>query len=213
MNRPNETTSNASKPVQTNGGQTILEGKQVRLRSVVSADYRELYDLQYADTDREWAEWDAPYYKAEETQETFEEFVQGYEKQRARNLPWERRLLVETREGLMLGVITSYWEHEPSNWLETGILLYRSGTWGRGCGTEALRLYVAYLFECLDVPRVGITTWSGNERMMRAAARIGMQIEGRMRRCRIVRGELYDSIRMGVLREEWEALYGSAADR
>lgn len=75
-------------------------------------------------------------------------------------------------------------------------------------GTEALRLYVSYLFARLDVPRVGITTWSGNERMMRAAARIGMRIEGRMRRCRIVRGELYDSIRMGVLREEWEALHG-----
>lgn len=109
----------------------------------------------------------------------------------------------------MLGIVSAYWEHQPSNWLEAGIVLFRSDTWSRGSGTEALRLYVDYLFSRLDVPRVGITTWSGNERMMRAAARVGMQVEGRMRNCRIVNGQLYDSIRMGVLREEWETLYGS----
>jgi len=189
---------------------TILEGDRVTLRSVTPDDYRELYDLEYGSEDRAWTDWDAPYYKDEEKQETFEEFAQGYEKMKEAKLHWEPRLLIETKEGVMLGVVTSYWEHKPSNWLEAGIVLYRSGTWSRGCGTEALRLYVGYLFARLDVPRVGITTWSGNERMMRAAARIGMRIEGRMRRCRIVRGELYDSIRMGVLREEWEALHGSS---
>ncbi|MEJ8302478.1 GNAT family protein [Saccharibacillus sacchari] len=189
---------------------TILEGDVVTLRSVTPADYRELYDLEYGSEDQAWTEWDAPYYKAEEKQETFEEFAQVYDKMKEANLSWEPRLLVETKKGVMLGVVTSYWEHKPSNWLEAGIVLYRSGTWSRGCGTEALRLYVGYLFQKLDVPRVGITTLSGNERMMRAAARIGMQIEGRMRRCRIVRGELYDSIRMGILREEWDALHGSS---
>lgn len=187
-----------------------LNGDLITLRPVTPADYRELYDLEYGSEDRAWAQWDAPYYKAEEKQESFEEFVQGYEQLKAAAFPWERRLLIETKEGVTLGVVTSYWEHQPSNWLEAGIVLYRSGTWSRGCGTEALRLYVGYLFASLDVPRVGITTRSGNERMMRAAARIGMRIEGRMRRCRIVRGELYDSIRMGVLREEWEALHGPA---
>ncbi|NGZ75569.1 GNAT family N-acetyltransferase [Saccharibacillus sp. VR-M41] len=189
-------------------GRTLLEGERVRLRSVMPADYRELYDLIHSEKDRTWTEWDAPYFKDEEEEETFEEFAQGYESLRARNLPWEPRLLIETIEGRMLGTVNSYWEHKPSNWLECGIVLLRSDTWSRGCGTEALRLYVGYLFASLDVPRVGITTWSGNERMMRAAARIGMRLEGRVRRCRIVRGELYDSIRMGVLREEWEDLYG-----
>ncbi|MDO3410763.1 GNAT family protein [Saccharibacillus sp. CPCC 101409] len=187
---------------------TVLEGGQVRLRSVTPTDYEELYALQYTIEDREWTEWDGPYYKDEEHEETCTEFVENYERIKARNLPWEPRLLVETKEGETLGVVTSYWEHKPSNWLEAGILLYRSTTWSRGSGTEALRLYVDYLFAHLDVPRVGITTWSGNARMMRAAERIGMQLEGRMRRCRIVRGELYDSIRMGVLREEWEERYG-----
>lgn len=188
---------------------TLLQGEKVRLRSVMPEDYRALYALEYEDSDRRWTEWDAPYFKAEEMRESYEEFVKGYERLKAQNLSWERRMLVETPEGRILGIVSAYWEHQPSNWLEAGIVLFRSETWSRGSGTEALKLYVGYLFSRLDVPRVGITTWSGNERMMRAAARIGMQIEGRMRNCRIVNGQLYDSIRMGVLREEWETLGAS----
>lgn len=40
--------------------------------------------------------------------------------------------------------------------------------------------------------------------MMRVAEKVGMQLEGRIRRVRVVDGVRYDSIRMGMLREEWE---------
>ena len=33
-----------------------------------------------------------------------------------------------------------------------------------------------------------------------------MTLEGRMRKCRYYNGTYYDSIRMGMIREEWEAL-------
>ncbi|MGF7127337.1 RimJ/RimL family protein N-acetyltransferase [Natronobacillus azotifigens] len=33
-----------------------------------------------------------------------------------------------------------------------------------------------------------------------------MTLEARLRKCRYYNGEYYDSIRMGLLREEWEAL-------
>lgn len=72
-------------------------------------------------------------------------------------------------------------------------------------------MWSSHLFEHLPLVRVGLTTWSGNERMMRAAAKAGLQVEGRMRKCRIVRGEYYDSIRMGMLREEWEQKLSSNA--
>jgi RimJ/RimL family protein N-acetyltransferase len=49
-----------------------------------------------------------------------------------------------------------------------------------------------------------LTTWSGNPRMIRCAEKLGMRLEGRMRKCRYYNGEYYDSIRMGILREEWD---------
>jgi len=42
---------------------------------------------------------------------------------------------------------------------------------------------------------------------MKVAEKIGMSLEGRMRKCRYYNGTYYDSIRMGMIREEWEALY------
>lgn len=64
--------------------------------------------------------------------------------------------------------------------------------------------HLQYLFENLTIERVGLTTWSGNPRMIRCAEKLGMRLEGRMRKCRYYNGEYYDSIRMGILREEWD---------
>ncbi|GMK48630.1 hypothetical protein PghCCS26_57600 [Paenibacillus glycanilyticus] len=56
----------------------------------------------------------------------------------------------------------------------------------------------------MPLVRVGLTTWSGNNRMIRCAEKLGMTMEARIRKVRLYNGEYYDSIRMGILREEWE---------
>jgi RimJ/RimL family protein N-acetyltransferase len=90
--------------------------------------------------------------------------------------------------------------------METGIVLYDSRYWSGGYGTEAFSMWIDYLFTHLDVVRLGISTWSGNERMIRLARKIGMVEEGRIRKARMVRGEYFDSVKMGLLREEWEQM-------
>lgn len=52
--------------------------------------------------------------------------------------------------------------------------------------------------------RIGLTTWSGNHGMIRLAEKLGMKKEAHYRRARIVKGEYFDSISYGMLREEWE---------
>jgi RimJ/RimL family protein N-acetyltransferase len=61
----------------------------------------------------------------------------------------------------------------------------------------------------MPLVRIGLTTWSGNQRMIRCAEKLGMKLEGRLRKCRFYNGEYYDSIRMGVLREEWDNLWNN----
>jgi RimJ/RimL family protein N-acetyltransferase len=65
-----------------------------------------------------------------------------------------------------------------------------------------------YLFTHMDMVRLGIGTWSGNVRMIGLARKLGMIEETRVRKARIVRGEHYDAIKMGILREEWEVRRG-----
>lgn len=53
---------------------------------------------------------------------------------------------------------------------------------------------------------MGFITWSGNQRMIKVGEKLGMQMEARLRKCRFYNNEYYDSIRMGLLREEWETM-------
>ena len=53
---------------------------------------------------------------------------------------------------------------------------------------------------------LGISTWSGNKRMIKLAKKVGMKEEACIRQARIVEGQLYDAIKMGILRDEWTYL-------
>lgn len=112
------------------------------------------------------------------------------------------QMIIE-HQGQIIGMVSYYWEDKRTRWLEIGIVIYSPEYWNGGFGTEALSLWIDYLFENLTIERVGLTTWSGNPRMIRCAEKLGMRLEGRMRKCRYYNGEYYDSIRMGILREEW----------
>ncbi|WP_317134952.1 GNAT family N-acetyltransferase [Bacillus changyiensis] len=101
-------------------------------------------------------------------------------------------------------VVSYYWEHQESNWLEAGIAIYDPNYWNGGYGPLFLKHWIDHLFKTLPLVRVGFTTWSGNFRMMRLGEKLEMTLEGRLRKCRLYQGVYYDSIRMGILREEWE---------
>jgi len=178
----------------------FFKGKKVIVREIEDKDFLPLWTFIHGEENPEWKKWDAPYFPL--IFEEFDVFKTGF-LQSAENIP-PSRMVVEV-EGKVIGSLSYYWEHKESNWLEIGIGLYDPKYWNGGYGTEALSLWVDFLFSTLPLARVGITTWSGNKRMMRAAEKIGMQLEGRMRKCRIYNGEYYDSIRMGVLREEWNS--------
>ena len=178
-----------------------LRGRRVILRTVEENDLPKLYQFIHGEPEPEWKKWDAPYFPI--VPETFE----AYREKVVTRLAGEESpsLLVIEHDGAVIGVASYYWEHQPSYWLEMGIVIFVPAYWSNGYGTEVLRLWGDYLFEQMPLVRIGLTTWSGNDRMIRCAEKLGMQMEGRMRKCRLYNGVFYDSIRMGILREEWEA--------
>ncbi|WP_445491439.1 GNAT family N-acetyltransferase [Niallia sp. 03133] len=179
---------------------TVLKGKNVILRSIHTNDLPLLWQLIYGEEKPEWKEWDAPYFPLKRIE--YEAYKNQMIYQFQQN-DIESRLIVEVDKKI-IGTVSCYWEHKPSNWLEIGIVIYDSAYWSGGYGTESLNIWMAYLFTNLSLVRIGLTTWSGNRRMMRVAEKLGMQLEGRLRKCRLHNGIYYDSIRMGILREEWE---------
>ncbi|WP_010269216.1 GNAT family N-acetyltransferase [Paenibacillus senegalensis] len=178
----------------------IIKGHRVWLKSVDAGDHELLHSLICAEEDPEWKRWDAPYNRLENVS------LEKFSRQLHSRLAEEKIppvLLIQINHETV-GTVVYYWQHAESYWLEVGAAIYRPEYWGQGYGTEALSLWIEYLFAHLPIVRVGLTTWSGNERMMRCAEKLGMKLEGRIRQCLLVEGQLYDSIKMGMLREEWE---------
>lgn len=79
---------------------------------------------------------------------------------------------------------------------------------GSGRGAEALRLWTDYLFRESTWRRLDYSTWSGNWAMVRVGEKLGSAVEARFREARVVRGEVFDSVVLGILRREWEAQPG-----
>lgn len=169
---------------------------ELMIRPIQEEDLFKIWTLIFKDEAPEWKKWDAPYFPHSSL--TYEEFLRG-------SSPWinkDDRWLVEVDDEV-IGTVSYYWEDENSKWLEVGIVLYESNNWGAGIGTRTLKLWINHLFNTLPLVRAGLTTWSGNERMIRVAEKLGMQMEARIRKVRYYEGRYYDSIRMGILREEW----------
>jgi RimJ/RimL family protein N-acetyltransferase len=168
------------------------------VRPIFDEDLSKLWELIYKEESPEWKKWDAPYFEHKHV--PYEEFLSKKES----IVNQDNRWIIEVN-GEVIGTVSYYWEHKPSNWLEMGIAIYNPKFWSGGYGTKALRLWINHLFITLPLVRVGFTTWSGNERMIRLGEKLGMTMEARLRKCRFYKGKYYDSIRMGLLREEWES--------
>ncbi|WP_232223951.1 GNAT family N-acetyltransferase [Anoxybacteroides tepidamans] len=177
-----------------------LTGEKVVVREICPVDLPILWHYIYGEKDPEWKRWDAPYFPL--TFETKEAYIERMTNWINNKEDVPSRMVIEAQERI-IGTVSYYWEHKESLWLEVGIVIYDSSYWNGGYGTEALKLWIDYLFASMPLVRVGLATWSGNERMIRCAEKLGMKMEGRLRKCRWYNGQYYDSIRMGVLREEW----------
>jgi RimJ/RimL family protein N-acetyltransferase len=171
------------------------------IRSITDDDLPKLWELIYKEESPEWKKWDAPYFEHKHV--PYEEFLSNKKKYVDQDSRWAIEV-----NGVVIGIVSYYWEHKPSNWLEMGIGIYDPKFWSGGYGTRALRLWISHLFYTMPLVRVGYTTWSGNERMIKVGEKLGMTMEARLRKCRYYNGEYYDSIRMGLLREEWESTVG-----
>jgi RimJ/RimL family protein N-acetyltransferase len=99
-------------------------------------------------------------------------------------------------------------------WLESwaqgeawaGIVIGERDYWGNGYGTEAMQLLLRYAFTELNVRRVSLNVFAYNPRAIRSYEKAGFRHEGLVRGDCHRTGQRWDTVFMGILREEWEAI-------
>lgn len=181
-------------------------GNDIELKEATKEDINELYYWNYEEKKQEAKKWNGPYILEEK--KTKEAYHKDWE-QEDQIFPNVPSTLIIKADGKVIGYVGAYWVDKNTNWLETGIVIYNKEFWNGGYGSEAYELWINFLFSSTDLHRVGMSTWSGNIRMMKVAEKIGMIEEARIRRAREVDGKYFDAIKMGILRDEWEDLHSS----
>jgi RimJ/RimL family protein N-acetyltransferase len=184
-----------------------IKGKQVMLqddRDSDPEDYFRWFNLE------EWQYYDRPDQpfqpvsreqfekRAQKNRESFDERAQDKSKPKP-------GFHLDTVAGQHLGWVSIYnWkEVEKSTFI--GISIPEEEHWGKGYGTEAVSLFLNYLFDSFDLNTIRTGTWTGNKRMVRCAQKAGFSNEKIMphRSVISVRGEPLAYIEFLLSRAEW----------
>ena len=78
--------------------------------------------------------------------------------------------------------------------------------WGRGYGTDVMKVILRYAFLEVNLQRVTLNTFEYNPRAVRSYEKAGFRHEGRERQFLNREGRRWDLLYMGILRDEWMKL-------
>lgn len=161
---------------------------------MTETDLQFLWHWNHAVPDPQWKKFDGPYFAPAE----YEPF-DSFREREASTLASPNRAIIEV-DGNPAGVVTRY-EEPPTGggWWEVGIVIFDPEYWSRGIGRTALDMWVERTFTETDAHVITLTTWSGNDRMIRSAAAVGFVECGRVPEARSWNGQRYDSVRMARL--------------
>lgn len=173
-----------------------MQKELVNIRAAKADELEEIYSL--VTLNDEWTKFNGPYFtythpsQSDFAEMKFKMLLDGVDMQ------------LITLDNKPIGTVNCYWECKETRWLEAGVIIYDSDYWGQNIGALAVPLWITNLFNTREIERVGMTTWSGNSRMMALAEKVGLKREAILRKVRYYKGKYYDSVKYGVIREEWE---------
>lgn len=169
---------------------------------------------------RQHLEMDRDPYKRWQTQGVWREFDAPWDQNKPDNQKQEKHkerkqiiddsgprkmAVIATLENQPLGWVSRYsFRDNPEIWF-VGIDICEDNYLNQGIGTEALNLWVDYLFANSNFHKLCLDTWSMNPRMMCVAEKIGFVYEGSQREMQFWQDEWLDLVHYGMLRREWEA--------
>jgi len=184
---------------QGQGYEIIAKGEHVMLRALIETDR---VHYQRWQTEGEWRSLDAPWErnKIEKKQNQSD----GKKQSLVEDDPAPQKMaVIATLENKPLGWVNRYSKGSSLIWF-VGIDICEDDFLNRSYGTEALRLWVNYLFKKSEYHKLCLDTWSFNPRMARVAEKIGFIFEGAQREMQFWEGKWLDLLHYGMLREEWE---------
>jgi RimJ/RimL family protein N-acetyltransferase len=87
---------------------------------------------------------------------------------------------------------------------EVGLFIGEPKRWDQGLGTDALRTLVRFGFQEMNLHRIYLRVFAGNQRAVRCYTKIGFRSEGRWREAEYRHGRYHDLLWMSILHSEYQ---------
>lgn len=110
--------------------------------------------------------------------------------------------LVTRAEGRMIGGCGFEKVSAEDRHAELGIAIGDRAYWDGGYGTDAMRTLCRFGFEIMNLHRIQLDVYGGNERARHVYEKIGFRVEARKRQARYKFGQYLDVYVMGLLEGE-----------
>jgi RimJ/RimL family protein N-acetyltransferase len=114
------------------------------------------------------------------------------------------RFLIVSKENHLLGSIYFFKIAIYSDALELGYILFDPSNYGKGYGTEALKLMTDYLFNTKTLNRIQLAIAPAHEPSIKVAIKIGFEKEGTKQQVLYHQGRHIDLDEYVLLRSKWE---------
>ena len=88
------------------------------------------------------------------------------------------------------------------------LALFEEKYFGRGYGTEAMRLILDHVFGVMGLHRIELNVFSYNPRAIKSYEKVGFRVEGTQREAIFYDHQWHDSIIMGILAHEFRERWG-----
>lgn len=112
---------------------------------------------------------------------------------------------IVNEQGRFIGVVRLWRISERNRSAMLTIYIGDKGHWGRGYGSDALRLVLREAFGPMDLHRVELHVFEFNQRAIRSYEKVGFVHEGVRRQALRRGGRYFDILVMGITREEFFA--------
>lgn len=173
----------------------ILEGKNIRLRSVSESD-QEIFAKWWNDgtillgnRSRLFATYES------DNQKNFHNWSNVDHK-------YGFGLSIENKNGDVVGHLTSFGMTLPARIAELAICIGEEYQ-GHGYGQEAMQKGLQIVFEELNAHKAEVRVFSYNEKAIHVYEKVGFILEGKKRAALYHHGQYYDVLLMGILKKEF----------
>ncbi|WP_368654632.1 GNAT family N-acetyltransferase [Ornithinibacillus sp. 4-3] len=114
-------------------------------------------------------------------------------------------IMVEKENEISIGIVSLINIDYKNRNAECIIDIGEKEYWGKGYGSEGLKLLLDYAFYEMNLHRVSLNVFSFNDRAIHLYTKIGFQQEGNSRQSLFRNGKWHDIIHMGLLQNEYFA--------